>query len=807
MSQISIFANAQVTKIRGKVLAAETSEPVPFVNVAFSGTSIGTITDFNGEFNIETRTPGDTLVISFVGFKTQKVAIRKNVYQELNIELESESYALEEVIVTPGENPAHPILRSIIANKENNNLRDLGSYKTSLYNKVQIDINNVDDEFKNRKVFNQFQFVFDYVDTSSLSGKPYLPVFISESVSDYYYRDKPKLEKEVIKASQISGIENESVSQFTGKMYQKLNIYDNFITIFEPGFVSPIADFGLLYYKYYLIDSSFIDNTWCYHISFKPKRKQERTFTGDFWVADTSFAIKSFKMRMARDANINFINDLVSEQEFSLVNDSIWMLTKESLLVDFNLSDRATGFFGRKTTGYSNFEFGIDIPEDIEELSTNTYVEPAALKKPDEFWELSRPFALTDKEKGVYEMVDSIQNVPVFRTFVDVVNLFVNYYYVVGWFEIGPYYKTYSFNEIEGNRFRISGRTSNDFSTKLMLSGFAAYGDKDNRFKYGTGALYMFNKNPRMAAGISYKHDIEQLGQSPNALTEDNILTSLLRRNPNYKLLMVDEFNTYIEKEWFQGFSNTLRFNYKTLHPTEYIPFEVISEQGNYFLSNLTISSFNLNTRFAKDEKFLLGEFERVSLGSDKPIFNLDLTGGIEGVLGNDYTFAKVHFNMQHKLELNPFGLLRYRIDAGKIFGEIPYPLLQLHEGNETYAFDRYAFNMMNYYEFASDTYASIWLEHHFNGFFFNRVPLFRKLKWREVVSAKGLMGDISNRNLQVMEFPLGLTDVNKPYAEVSVGVENIFKVIRVDAMWRLSYLDHENIEIFGIRAMLQIIL
>lgn len=797
---------AQITKVRGVIRDSETNDPLPFVNVTFKNSTIGTITNTDGEYFLETRNYYDSLIVSFVGYKQKTSFVQKNRFQEINFALEPNIYALDEIVVLPTENPAHPILRNIIANKEKHNPRKFNSYNYKLYNKVEIDINNVDDKMRENKLLKNFQFIFDYVDTSAITGKSYLPIFITESFSDYYFNRNPKIEREIINATKISGIENASISQFTGKMYQNINIYENFETVFEPGFVSPIADFGLTYYKYYLIDSAFIGDKWCYQISFIPKRKQERTFRGDFWVNDTTWAIVKIQMRMAKDVNINYINDFVAEYEFEPVQDSLWFLKNEKLFFDFNLTDKTLGFFGKKTTNYMNIELNAQMPEEVTKINDNVIVLDDAIINDENYWEKYRPIKLTPKEKSIYDMVDSIQQVPIYTTYEKIVGMFAMYHYEVGLFEIGPYYKFFSFNEIEGNRFRFGGRTSNNFSTKLMINAHGAYGEKDNRFKYGTGFIYMLNKNPRLAIGAQYKHDIQQLGQSPNALTEDNFFTSILRRNPNYKLSMVNDFSTYVEKEWFQGFSNTLTFNYKSIEPTQYIPFQKASATDTVFYNDVTTSEVTFNLRFAKNEKFIRGEFERVSLGTDKPTLNLYLTAGLKNVFDSQYEYYKINLSFAHKIPLSPFGYFKYIIDAGQVFGTVPYPLLKLHEGNETYAFDRYAFNMMNYYEFASDRYVSLYAEHHFQGFFLNKIPLMRKLKWREVVSAKGLIGELRNRHESIMDFPVGLYQVNDPYLEASVGIENILKIFRVDAMWRLAYLDHANIEKFGVRLLVQFV-
>jgi len=797
------IGQGQITKIRGKVYDAQTNEPLPYVNVAFKNSTQGTITSEKGEFFLESRSATDTLVVSFVGYKPALLRVKKGVYQEISVNLEPEAIELEAVVVKPGESQANRIIRNIIKNKDKNNPANY-TYSCKSYNKIQVDINNIDEDIKKRKVFNQFQFIWDYVDTNAVTGKTYLPIFITESLSDYYYRANPKMEKEIIRATKMSGVNNESVAQFTGKIYQSVNIYDNYINIFDQGLVSPISNSGMLFYKYILLDSMYIGNRWCYQISFRPRRKMEPTFTGDFWVNDSTWAIVKAQIRLSDMVNLNFVNDMVATAEFMPLNDTLWFPKQMTLFVDFNLTDKTTGFFGHKTISYSDVKLNAEFPREVAEMPTNLKVEEGALNQKEEFWNQARPFELTPREAGIYQMVDSIQQVPMYKTFIDIIDMFVNYYYTVGYWEIGPYYQTYSFNEIEGNRFKVSGRTSNKFSKKIMFDAFLAYGDKDERFKWGLGSLYMINKNPRVAVGLSYKSDIEQLGQSPYALTEDNILTSFLRRNPNNKLTLVKDFTAYYEKEWFVGLSNKLTFSHRTIYPTEFIPFSPVL--GGNSLKSITNATFTLNTRWIKDERYVSGEFEKVSLGSNWPEVNFDITKSIKGFAGSDYDFWKLHLNYYHKFNINPIGYARFIVDAGKIFGKVPYPLLQLHEGNETYAFDRYAFNMMNYYEFASDQYVSLYYEHHFQGFFLNHFPLLRRLKWREVATAKYLIGSISNENMQVLQFPVGLGEVSKPYMEVSVGVENIFKVIRVDALWRLTHLDNPNIQPFGIRVGLQII-
>lgn len=796
----------QLTKIMGVVKDSATGEPMPFVNVVFKGTTIGLTTGFDGSYSIETKSPADSIIASFVGYGRQVKAVVKGKFQYINFSLGPSSFILETVVIKAGENPAEILLRKIIRNKEKNDPDKYDAYQYEAYNKIQIDANNITDKFKKRRIFRQFQFIFNNVDTSTVNGKAYLPIFLSESLSEVYSRRKPRASIEIIKATKISGIENESVMQFLGDKFQHTNIYDNYINLFQKNFVSPISNSGLNFYKYYLIDSAYFDNKWCYKVMFKPRHKQTLTFTGHYWVHDTTFAIKQVEMRIVDDANINFINDLVIALEYDLVDGKYWLLTKDYIIGDFNLieDDKKTlGFFGRKTTTYRNYL--IDQPKDDKFYSNpvNIVVEDSAHLQVDEFWDKNRHEELTRDEKTIYFMIDTLKTIPRFNTYIDIIEMVTTGYYETGNFELGPYASTLSFNAVEGVRFRFGGRTSNKFSTKIMLFGHVAYGTMDSRWKYGGGFLYMLNKNPRRAFGGSFQYDLEQLGASQNAFREDFFLAFLFRRNPADKLSLVEGMKVHYEHEWFNGFSNTINLIHRNLYPIGDTKFEFYYQDGaTQKISEetaITSSEIRLDTRLAYKERFLIGEFERLSLGAKYPILEIRYGYGIPSPR-SDYEYHKLQLSISHWFNAFNVGWSKYKIEIGRIWGVLPYPLLKLHEGNETYFFDEQSFNTMNYYEFVSDKYISAYYTHHFDGYFFNRIPLFRKLKWREVAYVRGLIGGMDKANKEYSVFPEGLNTLDKPYFETGIGVENIFKVMRVDAIWRLSYLDNPNISKFGIR-------
>lgn len=812
------LAFSQVTKVSGKVFDADTKEPLPFVSISFKGIKVSTTSDVDGNYSVSTTMPADTIVFSFIGYVTTKKPVKKGVAQVMNVEMKPDVTTITQIDVIAGENPAIIILRKVIKNKPVNDKEKLDSYQYEVYNKIEFDLNNIPKDVAEKKMAKQIKFIFDFIDSSNVKEKPYLPLFISEAISDYYYKKNPKYKKEVIKASKISGLDNEkSVSQFMGEMYQNVNIYDNNTLVFGKNFVSPISDNGTFFYKYYLVDSVFLESNWCYQIQFMPKRKGELAFEGNMWIADSTWGVKRLEMSIAGDANINYVNMLNVIQEYEYI-DSTWMQTKDKLVVDFKLQKKQAGFYGRKTTSYKNIVVNKPKEDDFYSKTDNLIVLEDATTKTDTFWTENRHDTLSQNEKQIYFMVDSLQNTKLYRTWQDIVIMVYGGYKIWGYVEYGPYYNMISFNSYEGVRPRFGLRTSNKFSRWCELSGYVAYGIKDEQFKYGGEYKTFITKKPRQIVYFNYKKDYELLGASASALTADNILTSLTRRTTVNSLTAFEQFRIIYEYEPFEGWNNKIYFTNRTIRPLGQ-NYTYYSSDGNLQQKDKIITSeIRIVSRFAWNEKYIEGTFTRSSMGTKAPVVVVEYTPGLKGVLKSDYTYQKLYINIDDRIRINPIGYTNYVIDAGIIIGKVPYPLMFLHPGNETYIYDWASYNLMNYYEFASDQFAAISIFHHFDGFFLNKVPLLRKLKWREVFIAKAMVGSMSAGNRTVLNLPPGLTSLNRgPYYEVGAGIENIFKIFRVDCFWRLSYIDKpyqanyemltgKKVNIFGIRASIQVI-
>lgn len=794
---------AQSYTISGKVFDSESKEPLPFVPVIIKGTSIGATTDFDGNYSITSDVQGDSIVASYVGYQKITRSIKRGQSQSVNLPMVLQGVNLLEVVVKAGENPAHRIIRNVIANKKYNNKRRLDAYQYETYNKVEFDLNRIPKEMRERKLFKPIKFVFDNVDSINSGEKPSLPIFITESLSDFYFRSNPNLKKEVIKANKITGMENTSIASVMGDMYQNINVYDNNILVFNKEFASPISDNGFFYYKYYLEDSLFIGSNWCYQIRFKAKRPQELCFTGNMWIADSTWAVKRLEMSIPKDANINFINAANIIQEFKRI-DSTWMLNKDRLVIDFSVNQKQVGVYGRKTTSY--MDFVINQPKDTKfyEFGDRIIMEDSASLHTDEFWDKNRHDSLSIREKRIYHMIDTIKTLPIYKTWVDIFTIFVSGYKVVNNFEIGPYFNLISYNRVEGPRVRFGGRTSSKFSRWYELDGYVAYGFKDEKFKYSVGFKTFISKKPhRQLVGMTYKSDYEILGQSQNGFSQDNIFASLFRTSPLTNLTRVDQTFVWYEREWAEGLSSKITLIGRTITPLILNSYKYYKADGSiHTKENIRNTEVRVNVRFAHKEKFISGDFSRISLGTRWPVLQLNYSKSLQNAFRGEYNYQKVVFNLSDRVRLSSLlGYTDYVAEVGKIYGAVPYPLMELHGGNETYIYDYMAYNMMKYYEFASDKYASIGVFHHFEGLLFNKIPLIRKLKWREVVTCKALWGSVNDRNRNTLIFPTTLNALGKePYVEMSAGIENIFKIFRVDALWRTTHQRSKAIDNFGVK-------
>lgn len=788
---------AQSTRVRGRVTDTE-GNPLSFASVVFKGTTVGMMTDEEGLFSLETREAVDTLQVMMMGYISQERAVKRAAYSEHHFKLQTADFAIDQVVVTPGENPAFPILDRVIERKKRNNPDHYDSYTTETYTKMELGLTNIKEEFKNKRMQRNFGFIFEYVDTSALTGRRYLPAMISETKADYYHALSPSVDREVIRANRVSGVEDTfSIAQFTGQMPGNVNFYHNFIDIFNVRFASPLADGGRMFYNYFLIDSLEIEGRKSYKIRFHPRSLASPVLDGEMHIDAESYALKNVSARLPRRSNINWIKHLVLENENELVDSLHWMRRRDRVQAEFTISlrdsSKLTSFIGTREVAYRNTRIGVEIPEEVLRMDNNVYVEAREEVQDDAFWNEVRPYALSEREQGIYHMVDSIQRAPLYRNIYTTINMFIVGHYNTKYIGIGPYYKLASFNDLEGFRPQLGGRTTANFSRRVRLSAYGAYGTKDERWKGGAGAELMFGKRLTRKLTIRGAHDVMQLGAGANALTESNILSSIFSRG-DQRLSMVDRGEIQYEHEWIHGVSTFLTGQMRRIYSNRYVPMALPGDEVR-LLESVDDASVSVGVRLSKNEKIYRSAFDKNSLGSIYPILTLSATAGLKNVLRDSPEYYRVDGSIFYRPELPPLGHSEIMLQAGQIWGDVPYPLLKLHEGNGTYFYDPYAFSCMDYYEFASDRWVACFFEHHFGGVLLGKIPLLKRLKLREVLVAKGVWGTLSEQNdgsathtPAPLRFPVGLDSVSKPYFEAGFGIENIFRLVRVDFIWRLSH-------------------
>ncbi|MBV6653478.1 MAG: carboxypeptidase-like regulatory domain-containing protein, partial [Mameliella sp.] len=474
----------QVT-LRGQITDADTKEGIPFSNVYFEGTTTGTSTDVDGFYEFTVEVPGDSLSASAIGYAPVSKQVGDQAEQVINFSLGGSGLTLDEVVVIAGENPANAIVKGIIDRKPVNRMSARESYAFESYAKIELDLENIDEKLREKKLLKPFEFIFENIDSTS-DEKPFLPIYINEILSDVLYVKDAGEPKRIIKAQRATGTNNQTVIEYIKRIHLEYSIYDDWIYVLDKPFASPFSKAGLNYYEYYIIDSAMVNGHWSHQLKFKPKRKQEPTFYGDFWVADSIFAVQRANMRMTPDANINLVSRIIIHEEYEPQGeDPKWVPVKKKMVVDFSPAENAPGMIARRTETFQKMRINqIGTKQDYIENEEFYLLDEVKIES-DSFWQKARHEPLSKTEQQVYTMVDSIKNMPIFKTYIEVLETVFVGYLQVGKVEFGPYASLYSFNPVEGDRFRIGARTTRAFSEKIRLGGFLAYGLQDERFKYG----------------------------------------------------------------------------------------------------------------------------------------------------------------------------------------------------------------------------------------------------------------------------------------------------------------------------------
>ena len=830
------------TSASGIVKDSITGEPLPFVSVYFDGSTIGAMTDDNGTFTLQNNQGYTKLAAASLGYDTKFIDLKPGKKNDnLEVLLKPTAFEISEVVVKPKrekytrkDNPAVELIKKVIAHKNDNRIEAKPKYQTEVYEKLSLSLDNFNPNLDKNKFLKKFKFIKNYLDTSEFNGKPILTVSVRENLSDLYYRKSPKAEKTIVRAKRMQGIDKTlddggGITSNLEEIFKSINIFDNNIPILLNRFVSPLSStLATTYYHYYIMDTLDVGGDKCVDLAFVPANSESYGFTGRLYITlDGNYAVKKVLLNTPANINLNWVDKLRIEQEFKQMPDSTWVLDQENTFVNFYVVKGTQQLYAHQLRNYDNYNFNVQNADSVFGLLGALHVLPEATAQPDTFWTHNRPIPLKEKEDALKDLLGQLRKVPAFNAIIKTAEILITGYIPtandkkVTKFDFGPMNTTFSANHLEGFRMRVGGMTTANLNPYWFASGYLAYGTNDRKIKYNLKLTHSFTKkeyhegeNPVNNLSFIQEYDVYTPGQDFLFTSKDNIFVAWKVGEPVTKMQYIRKSVLQYEKEWLNGLtwkSWIMNQNNEAAGTLQYIKRD---ESGNlYHIKDFTTSEIGTQLRFAPGERAYNGRSGKESvfnLSKDAPVFKLSHQLGIKGVLGGDYNYNHTEISAEKRIWLSSFGHIDAQIKAGKVWDKVPFPLLILPNTNQSITIQPEAFHMMNALEFVTDQYVSFNATYYLKGWILNRIPGIKWLRLREVLSFNMIYGGLTDKNNPTLTpglfllpdgtQPLGST----PYMECSVGLENIFKILRIDYYRRLTYLDHPDIKKGGIRIALR---
>lgn len=827
--------------IQGVVTDSLTNEPIPYLSVFYEGKGVGSITDNDGNYKVETRKGWNKLTFSAVGYVTKVVNIIPSVTKNLNVRMRPDDIMLDEVVVKPKRekysrknNPAVELMKKVIAHKKNNKLSENDYYQYNKYQKITMSLNDVTSEMLEKGMYKKMPFLKDQIELCEETNKFILPISVDETASQKIYRKHPKSEKTIIKGMSSTGVNElfatgDMLSTVLKDVFTDVNIYDNDIRLLQYPFISPISSSDAIsFYKFYIMDTTFVDKDKCFHLTFVPNNSQDFGFTGHLYVlADSSYTVKKCTMNLPKKSGVNFVDNMDIIQEFEQLPNGEWVLKTDDMIVEMTLMKIMQGFQIRRTTRYSDYAFD-ELPQQLFKRKGAEIKEADAMMRGDDFWNQYRPVPLTQTESSMDMLVKRLEQMPGFKYVIFVLKAFIENFVETGTKEhpskvdIGPVNTMISNNYIDGLRLRMSAQTTANLNPHLFFKGYYAYGFKDHRSKYMGEVEYSFNKKeylprefPKNSITFSYQYDVMSPTDKFLKTDKDNVFVS-------FKTSTVDQMS-YVrnialkyENETQFGLKTTVEVKHSTDEPTGGLAY-ITNDDQKTLVPEIQTMEASLAFRYAPGETFVNTKQRRIPVSFDAPVFTLSHTAGFKGVLGGEYNYNLTEIGLYKRFWFSSWGKIDMFVKGGAQWNKVPFPLLIMPAANLSYILQRETFNLINNMEFLNDRYASLDVSWDLNGKIFNRIPLLKKLKWREAIGFKMLYGHLTDKNnpmkhpgdSELFLFPTRdgrptsfVMDPKTPYMECSVGIHNIFKILHIDYVRRLNYLDHPDANKWGVRFM-----
>ncbi len=830
ISLLTFTCDAQTTHLRGLVRDSLTHQPVPYAAVFLRGSDRGALTGDDGRFDIVTGKNFSLVEVSAMGYRSKSVPARRGVTSDIVIDLKPVGVELDEVVIRPRKekyskknNPAVDFMNRIRHTASLNDPRRHDNYNYRKYERITIALNNFRPDDSKNLMLKKFDFLKEHVDTSEVSGKPILNVSTKEKSSEIHYRNTPRSEREIVTGTRRVGMDDitdeESLQAFYEDVLREIDIYSNDVNILQNRFVSPLSRLAADFYKFYLADTVMMGGERCVELTFVPRNPQSFGFTGRMYVplGDSTMFVKKVLLNVPHDINLNFIDHAYIEQEYERAPDGSRLKTRDDMTLELSLLPGAQGIYVRRNTAYADHNFDEFSDQSIFGSLAPVLVDKKASARDEEFWQDNRLIPISDNERKVDRLMTRLRSVPLYYWSEKVLKILVSGYIHTAdpsKIDIGPMNTTISGNDVEGLRLRAGGMTTANLSPRWFGRGYVAYGTKDHRWKYKVEAEYSFRDKkyhsrefPVHSLRLTQLYDVDMLGQHYMFTNPDNMFLSLKRQKDTqmtYHHVSKLEYTLELEN----NFSVEASIARERQEATAYMPFT--DGLGRSF-GHYDETSFTVQLRYAPGEKFYQTKSYRIPINLDAPVFVLSHTVAPARAFGNMFAINRTEASIQKRFWFSAFGYTDIILKGGHVWSRSPYPNLLIPNANLSYTIQPESYALMNPLEFINDSYASWDITYWANGAIFNAIPYFRRLKLREAFSCRGLFGHLSDRNNpacdeNLFRFPGDAHTrlmTHTPYVEAGVGVDNLFKVLRVDYVWRLTYRDLPGIDRSGVRIAL----
>lgn len=818
-------------KITGRVID-EDGFAVSYASVQYRGHKIAVSSDSQGKFSIE-KHPGWVLTVSALSYKSQTISVNEKM-DFIEVKLKDDSHKLNEVVVktkrgkySRKDNPAVELMRRVIAAKKKTDLSNHDYYQYDKYQKITLALNDLKKEQLEGKFFSKRQYLLDQVETSPYNGKLTLPVSIDETVSQHIYRKNPKTEKDIIKGQQSNGIgqviqTGEILNTALKDAFTDVDIYDDYVRLLQYPFPSPIGRTGISFYHYYIEDTVYVERDLCYHLQFIPANSQDFGFRGELYVlADSSLHVKKCNLYMPHNTDVNYVKNMKIEQEYTRLDNGEWVLSKDDMIAELHVNSMLQDLLVVRNTRLTDYAFD-ELPKILFKGKAKVRHDMDAMNRDEAYWNKYRQVDLTKSESSMDSFIHRMENSKGFKYIIFFVKALMENYVEIGGgtdgkkskFDLGPVNTYISKNFVDGIRLRLAGRTMAALNPHFFWDGYAAYGTKSNDWYTGNIFTYSLNKKKNSPFEFPMRNLTFEVARDVTSPSDENLLHNKDNFFMTFRAATQDEMFLYhrqklaftYETDWGFRFNTSLRFqSNRTVGNLHYYHLDGTE------VKKIRMTDLNVGINYNPGVTYVNTKQQRLPINLDSPEIGLSHTMGFRGFMGGQYHSNITKLSIYKRQWLGSWGYLDFHAIGQAQWNKVPFPMLILPPINLSYFEQETTISLMNDWEFLNDRQVFWALSWDMNGKLLNRIPLIKKLKWREWFAIKGVWGHLTDKNNPYLEknqgdgrlfkFPKNSHVMNDtPYWECVAGVHNIFKFFSVEYVRRLTYLNNNNIDKWGIR-------